>query len=201
MIAGRKTYDDSIPWWGANGPTGPTRRPLFVVTHSAPAESPEGGVYTFVTGGIESALAQARTVAGEMDISVMGGANIGQQYIAAGLVDEISIYLVPVPFGGGTRMFEHLGDAHIHRELVDTVATPVATHLRYSVVKQTEGVEGCISRRIRHPRADHHRRQSVYGNRNGRWIGTTVGIACLFRICGIQGVLLGLAARGGPFTQ
>src|SRR4029453_360750 len=84
VIAGRKTYDDSLPWWGADGPTGPARRPLFVVTHSAPAEAPEGGVYTFVTDGIEKALAQARGAAGEKDISVMGGASIGQQYIAAG---------------------------------------------------------------------------------------------------------------------
>jgi dihydrofolate reductase len=135
VIGGRKTYNDSIPWWGADGPTGPAQRPLFVVTHQAPAESPEGGVYTFVTDGIESALAQARAVAGEKDISVMGGANIGQQYIAAGLVDEISIHLVPVLFGGGTRMFEHLGDEHIQLEMVDTIATPVATHLRFRVVK------------------------------------------------------------------
>ena len=135
VIGGRKTYDDSIPWWGADGPTGPARRPLFVVTHTAPAESPEGGVYTFVTDGIESALAQARAVAGEKDISVMGGASIGQQYIAAGLVDEISIHLVPVLFGGGTRMFEHLGDKHIQLEPLDTVGTPVATHLRFRVVK------------------------------------------------------------------
>jgi len=135
VIGGRKTYDDSIPWWGADGPTGPARRPLFVVTHKAPAESPEGGVYTFVTDGIERALAQARAVAGEKDISVMGGASIGQQYIAAGLVDEISIHLVPVLFGSGTRMFEHLGAKHIQLEALDTVGTPVATHLRFRVVK------------------------------------------------------------------
>jgi dihydrofolate reductase len=135
VIGGRRTYDDSIPWWGADGPTGPARRPLFVVTHTAPAESPEGGVYTFVTDGIESALAQARAVAGEKDISVMGGASIGQQYIAAGLVDEISIHLVPVLFGGGTRMFEHLGAKHIQLEALDTVGTPVATHLRFRVVR------------------------------------------------------------------
>jgi dihydrofolate reductase len=135
-IAGRETYDTSLPWWGADGPTGPERRPLFVVTHGAPAESPEGGVYTFVTDGIEGALAQAKAVAGEKDVCVMGGASIGQQYIEAGLVDEISIHLVPVLFGSGTRMFEHLGDAHIQLELLDTVATPLATHLRYRVMKR-----------------------------------------------------------------
>jgi dihydrofolate reductase len=62
-----------------------------VVTHEAPAESPEGGVYTFVTDGIESALEQAKAVADGKIVTVMGGASIGQQYIAAGLIDEISI--------------------------------------------------------------------------------------------------------------
>jgi dihydrofolate reductase len=80
---------------GSEWSDGPARRPLFVVTHETPAESPEGGVYTFVTDGIESALEQARAAAGDKDVSVMGGASIGQQYIAAGLVDEIQIHLGP----------------------------------------------------------------------------------------------------------
>jgi dihydrofolate reductase len=135
VICGRKTYDDSLPWWSADGPTGSARRPLFVVTHEAPAESPQGGVYTFVTDGLESALAQARAAAGEKDISVMGGASIGQQYIAAGLVDEIQLHVAPVLFGSGTRLFERLGDAHIQLEPLEVVVTPPATHLRYRVVK------------------------------------------------------------------
>ncbi|HEY7268483.1 MAG TPA: dihydrofolate reductase family protein [Dehalococcoidia bacterium] len=134
-LAGRETYDTSLPWWGADGPTGPERRPLFVVTHSAPAKSPEGGVYTFVTDGIESALKQAKAVSGDKDVCVMGGASIGQQYIAAGLVDEISIHLIPVLFKSGTRMFEHLGGEHTQLELLEAVETPLATHLRYRVVK------------------------------------------------------------------
>jgi dihydrofolate reductase len=73
------------------------------------ADTPEGGVYTFVTDGIESALEQAKAAAGGKDVSVMGGVDIGRQYIAAGLVDEIQIHLVPVLFGSGTRMFGHLG--------------------------------------------------------------------------------------------
>lgn len=83
VIAGRETYDTSLPGWGVDGPTGLARRPVFVVTHRAPAESPEGGVYTFVTDGIASALVLARATAGKKDISVMGGASIGQQYLAA----------------------------------------------------------------------------------------------------------------------
>src|ERR687898_1364225 len=90
VIAGRRTYDISVPWWGADGPTGPARVPVFVVTHAQPEEVPEGGVYTFVTGGIESALEEAKAAAGGKDVAVMGGADIGQQYIGAGLVDEIS---------------------------------------------------------------------------------------------------------------
>jgi dihydrofolate reductase len=131
VVTGRTTYDQSLPWWGADGPTGPARRPVFVVTHEAPDESPEGGVYTFVTGGIEAALGQARATAGDKEVCVMGGASTGQQYIAAGLVDEIQIHLVPVLFGGGTRMFEHLGDEHIQLEPAQVIETPTAIHLRF----------------------------------------------------------------------
>ena len=133
-IAGRKTYDSSVAWWGADGPTGSARRPVFVVTHEAPPEAPDGGVYTFVTDGIEGALEQAKAVADDKDISIMGGPSIGQQYIAAGLVDEIQVHLVPVLFGSGTRMFEHLGGEHIQLEIVEVIDTPAATHLRYRIV-------------------------------------------------------------------
>jgi dihydrofolate reductase len=135
VVTGRTTYDTSLPWWGPNGPSGSARRPVFVVTHQAPAEGPEDGVYTFVTDGIESALKQARAAAGEQDVCVMGGANVAQQYVAAGLLDEISIHLVPVLFGGGTRLFEHLGDEHIRLEPVATVETPPAVHLRFRVLR------------------------------------------------------------------
>ena len=136
VIAGRTTYDDSVPWWGADGPTGSDRRPVFVVTHESPSESPADGVYTFVTDGIESALRQAQAAAGSATVSVMGGADLGRQYIAAGLVDEIQIHLVPVLFGGGTRMFEGLGDEHIELEPLETIETPAAVHLRFRVVSR-----------------------------------------------------------------
>jgi dihydrofolate reductase len=134
VIAGRRTYALSVPWWGADGPTGPARVPVFVVTHAEPEEVPEEGVYTFVTDGIESALEQAKMAAGDKDVAVMGGAEMGQQYIGAGLVDEISIHLVPVLLGGGTRMFEHLGGEHIQLESAGVIKTPEATHLRFRVV-------------------------------------------------------------------
>ena len=134
VIAGRRTYDLSVPWWGADGPAGPARVPVFVVSNSEPKDVPEGGVYTFVAEGIESALEEAKAAAGDKDVAVMGGANVGQQYIRAGLVDEISIHLVPVLFGSGTRMFEHLGSEHIQLENARVIETPQATHLRFRVV-------------------------------------------------------------------
>jgi dihydrofolate reductase len=135
VIAGRRTYDLSVTSWGADGPAGPARVPVFVVTHAEPEEVPEGSVYTFVTDGIESALEQAKAVAGEKTVSAMGGAEIGQQFIRAGLVDEISIHLVPVLFGSGTRMFENLGAEHIRLETSGVIETPEATHLRFRIVK------------------------------------------------------------------
>ena len=135
VIAGRRTYDSSLPWWGALGPTGDARVPVFVVTHTPAADAPDGGVYSFVTDGIEAALYQAKTAAGDKDVTVMGGADIGQQYLRAGLIDELSIHLVPILLGGGTRMFEHLGDKYIKLEPVGLTGTAAATHLRLRVVK------------------------------------------------------------------
>ena len=133
-IAGRVTYRDSLPWWGADGPSGSERIPVFVVTHEAPAESPANGVYTFVTDGIESALRQAREAAGDQDVVSVGGAALGRSYIAAGLVDEIQMHIVPVLFGTGTRMFEDMGVGHLQLEPVEVVDRPLATHIRYRVV-------------------------------------------------------------------
>jgi dihydrofolate reductase len=133
-IAGRRTYDTSVQWWGEDGPSGAPRRPLFVVTHEAPPTSPNDEVYRFVTDGIESALEQAQAAAGEKDVTIMGGANLGRQYIAAGLVDEIQIHLAPVLFGSGTRMFGELGEGHLNLEPIETIETPASTHLRFRIV-------------------------------------------------------------------
>ena len=135
VICGRRTYDDSLPWWGADGPTGPARVPVFVLSHDEPADTPADSVYTFVTGGIEDALKQTREAAGDKDVTVMGGADTGQQFVRAGLVDELSIHLIPVLFGSGTRMFDHLGDEHVQLENLGSVQTAAATHLRFRVVK------------------------------------------------------------------
>jgi dihydrofolate reductase len=134
VIAGRRTYDTSLPWWGADGPTGAARLPVFVVSHSVDVDAPEGGVYIFAEG-IETALAWAKAAADGKDVSVMGGADLARQFLAAGLVDEIQIHLVPVLFGGGTRLFEGLGCEPIALETAGVIATAAATHLRYRVVR------------------------------------------------------------------
>ena len=135
IICGRRTYDDSLPFWGADGPTGAARLAVFVVTHKIPKDIRDGGVYTFVTDGIDSALQKAKKAAGDKNISVMGGAEIGQQYIKAGLVDELSIHLVPVIFGSGTPMFAKLGETHIQLEPAQVIETPEAIHLRLRIIK------------------------------------------------------------------
>jgi dihydrofolate reductase len=137
VIAGRRTYDGSVAWWGSDGPTGPVRLPVFVLSHDRPTDTPEGGVYTVVTDGVEHALKLAKAAAGDKDVTVMGGAETGQRFIKAALVDELSIHLVPVLFGSGTRMFERLGlgDNHVQLENAGVVQTATATHLRFRVVK------------------------------------------------------------------
>lgn len=131
VIAGRRTFDYSVPWWGADGPTGPARTPVIVVSHGVPSEVPEGGVYTFVAGGIEQAVAAARTAARGRDVCVMGGADLAQQFLRAGLLDELSIHLVPVLFGAGTRLFEQLGGAHRSFRTAEAIKTDAALHLRF----------------------------------------------------------------------
>jgi dihydrofolate reductase len=133
VIAGRTTYETSLPWWGPDGPSGSARRPVFVVTHDVPEQPPADGVYRFVTDGIESALRQARDAAGDKVVVVMGGADVGRQYLAAGLVDELQLHLVPVLFGSGTPMFQPLDLGHVDLDLVETVESADAVHLRYRV--------------------------------------------------------------------
>jgi dihydrofolate reductase len=136
VICGRVTYDDSVPWWQADGPTGPARLPVFVLTHTAPSEAPAGGVYVFVTNGIEDALAQAKTAADGKNVTIMGGPAVGNQFLRAGLVDELSIHLVPALFGSGTRLTEAL-PAHIGLDPAEHLATRNAMHLGYRVVKRS----------------------------------------------------------------
>jgi dihydrofolate reductase len=103
------------------------------VTRRVPKKPPEGGVYTFVTDGIEAALRAAQAAADGKNVVVMGGASIAQQFLRAGLIDDVSIHLAPVLFSSGTRLFEDLGDTHIHLKPHDVVQTAAATHLTWHV--------------------------------------------------------------------
>ena len=134
MIAGRFTYDLSVPYWGPNGPTGTARVPTVVVTHDAPQDVPENHVYTFVKG-VEEAAKKAGQIAGTKDIAVMGGKSIGSQFLQAGLLDEVSVHLVPVLFGGGTRLFDEFDEKHVQLETIDVVNTKEAVHLQFRVIK------------------------------------------------------------------
>ena len=131
VITGRRTYDQSIPFWGANGPTGEARLPLFVVTHNPPADAPENSVYRFVTDGPESACTQAMAAAGDKGVGVMG-TDVARQLLRAGLVNEIVTHVAPVLFGAGDRFFADDG-GHIELEVVEVVPAPSATHIRYRI--------------------------------------------------------------------
>ncbi len=133
IICGRRTYDDSLPSWRADGPTGAARLPLFVVSHTVPAAIPDG-VYHFA-GDIVSALASARVAAGGKDICIMGGADIGRQFLRAGLVDEVSLHVAPVLLGGGARMFDDALGGVVGLECRSVVTTRAATHLRYAIAR------------------------------------------------------------------
>ncbi len=131
MVAGRRMFDIAQAWHG-NPPGG---EPCFIVTHTVPQEwVTEGSPFTFVTDGVESAIRQAKQAAGNKNVAV-SSANIAQQCIKAGLLDEIQIDLVPVLLGGGVRLFEHLGAAPIELESIGVIAAPGVTHLKFRIVK------------------------------------------------------------------
>ena len=95
----------------------------------------EGGTtYHFVTDGIESALEQANEAAGGKDVMLWGGGHIAQQYLAAGLLDELELHVVPVLLGDGARLFPGRGDSEVQLEQVRAVEAPGVTHLKYRVL-------------------------------------------------------------------
>ena len=117
-------------WWGEEPPF---RKPVFVLTHHAREPLVLGETtFTFVTDGVESAVEQARAAVGDKDVLVAGGAEAAQQVLAAGLLDEMQLHVVPILLGSGTRLFEGFGPAGL--ELTRVVDSPAATHLRYRVV-------------------------------------------------------------------
>jgi dihydrofolate reductase len=128
--------DDS--WKGYWGDNPPYHHPVFVLTRypREPLEMQGGTTFFFVTDGIESALEQARAVAGDKDVSLGGGASVAQQYLAAGLLDELLISVVPVFLGSGARLFDNLGAATPKLEQVEAIDAPGATHIRYARAQQ-----------------------------------------------------------------
>lgn len=119
-------------WWGDNPPY---HAPVFVLSHTKreSLEMEGGTTFTFVTDGIKSALEQAKRVAGDKNVKIMGGANTVNQYLAAGLIDELWLHIVPVTIGEGTRLFD--GVLNLKLEPVEVGGTSVVTHIRYNILK------------------------------------------------------------------
>jgi dihydrofolate reductase len=130
IVMGRRSFDknEGDGGWGDGGPHGDT--PCFVLTHNPP-DRRHPPVYTFVTDGVAAAIEQAKGVAGEKAVALFG-ATAMQQALPLGLVDELCVHVVPVLIGGGTPLFATLAEA-IGLERTDVVATPGATHLRFTV--------------------------------------------------------------------
>ncbi len=126
-------WSDPNPWNGWWGRNPPFHHPVFVLTHHArePLTMQGGTTFTFVTDGIESALEQARRAAAGQDVALAGGARAAQQYLAAGLVDEMQLHLVPTLLGGGERLFDNVDGLH-GLALVKTVAAPNVIHLKFA---------------------------------------------------------------------
>jgi dihydrofolate reductase len=127
IVSGRRTWEIANGWGGRH----PLGAPFFVLTHNPPAVDPGEG--TFVTDGIESALEQARAVAGDKKVSLCA-ADVAQQYLAAGLLDEIQINLVPVLLGGGVRLFDERKTGPIELEQTRVIESDGVTHIDYRVL-------------------------------------------------------------------
>ena len=124
------------PWEGWWGEDPPFHKPVFVVTHHEREPlTLTDTTFTFITDGIESALEQAKKAAGDQDVYIGGGASIINQYLAAGLVDEIEVHVSPLILGGGERLFDGVGP-DLKLEQLRAVEAPGVAHLKYRVVKK-----------------------------------------------------------------
>jgi len=122
------------PWQGWWGEDPPFHMPVYVITHHEREPlTLTDTTFTFVTDGIESALAQAREAAGDQDVFISGGGETINEYLAAGLVDEVEVHVVPIVLGGGSRLFDGVGDLKL--EQLRAVEAPGVAHLTYRVVK------------------------------------------------------------------
>src|SRR5258706_1654402 len=127
-------WDAAKPWNGWWGESPPFHHPVFVLTHHArePLELQGGTTFTFVSEGIQAALEQARRAARGKDVSLAGGAKAAQQYLCAGLVDEMELHVAPTLLGSGERLFDGVGDDLHGLTLVRTIAAPKVVHLRFA---------------------------------------------------------------------
>lgn len=131
VVMGRMMFDQGERFWGEDPPF---KTPVFIVTNRPRphVELKGGNTYTFVTDGVASAVAQAKAVAGDRNVDIAGGAHLFQQALAAGLVDEIQLHVVPVLLGAGVRLFD---DFPASLERVRTIEGEKGTHLKYRVVR------------------------------------------------------------------
>lgn len=132
FASGRGEWD--LNWHGWWGEEPPYHAPVFVLTHypREPLTMKGGTVITFVTDGIESAMAQARDAAGDKDVAIAGGAHTVQQFLAAGLLDELRLHIAPLILGAGERLLDGVGDVKL--EQLDVSGSELVTHVSYRVV-------------------------------------------------------------------
>ena len=133
IIVGKRMFNNAEGW----GDTPPFHKPVFVLTHEVrDKEEKDGGTtFIFVNDGVESALNQARAAAGDKDVGISGGADTAQQFMKAGLLDELQIHIAPLVLGGGVRLFDQVGLDDMALELTEVIESPGVAHLRYRVVK------------------------------------------------------------------
>jgi dihydrofolate reductase len=131
IVIGKRMFTHGEGPWGDDPPF---RMPVFVVTHEERPPLRKGQTtFNFVNGGVERAIALAREVAGEGDVAIGGGSSVATQALAAGLLDEIQIHIVPVTLGGGVRLFEGLPEGQIELEPLRVLDAGGVTHIRYRV--------------------------------------------------------------------
>jgi dihydrofolate reductase len=130
---GKRMFNNGEAPWGESPPF---HAPVFVITHQVREKViREGGTtFTFITDGLISALEQARAAAGDKDVKISGSASVMQQYLNAGLLDELQIHLAPVFLGRGVRLFEQMAP-HLKLESMRVITSPEVTHLKFRVVK------------------------------------------------------------------
>jgi dihydrofolate reductase len=134
QVVSRLMFDHGVETWGENPPF---HAPVFVVTHRGQDTIVKGGgtSYTFVTDGVDSAIKQALAAAQGKDVLLAGGADIAQQALAAGLVDELALHIAPVLLGSGVRLFDRIGTEHIHLRSTRVTGSTGVTHLRFTIAR------------------------------------------------------------------